>query len=145
MATLFYLLHVLSGFRREASAWHAYQCYTHFIKKYPTVEDDCLTTSGTNKAVDKPMTLGTNHPFINKYVGISDPESGVPFVSSATVFVSHAWRYEFHNVVVTVMEYMPVSTLTRISGLIYSQMINTKSPIKTLSGSATLFGMESRA
>ena len=35
---------------------------------------------------------------------MQDPNSGVAFVSSATVFVSHAWRYTFYSVVVDVME-----------------------------------------
>ena len=52
----------------------------------------------------KPKTKGTQQPYIEKYVGMRDPNSGVAFVSPATVFVSHAWRYAFYSVVVDVME-----------------------------------------
>ena len=35
---------------------------------------------------------------------LKDETAGVPLVSTATVFVCHAWRYAFYNVVVDVME-----------------------------------------
>ena len=76
----------------------------HFVAEYLTVEDSGITTSGINKEIVKPKTLGTNRPYINKYIGVSDPNTGVPHTSSATVFVSHAWKYTFYEVVVAVME-----------------------------------------
>lgn len=38
------------------------------------------------------------------YTGLRDEESGAPLVFSATVVVSHAWRYALYAVVVDVME-----------------------------------------
>ena len=38
------------------------------------------------------------------YDGMSDTGSGKPFVATATVYISHAWRYSFCEVVVDVME-----------------------------------------
>ena len=76
----------------------------HFAAEYPTVKESGITTSGINKEIVKPKTLGTNQPYFNKYIGVRDPNTGVPYTSSATVFVSHAWKYKFYEVVVAVME-----------------------------------------
>ena len=49
-------------------------------------------------------TKDTNHRYIQKYMKLEDKTTGVPLISTATVFVSHAWRYAFYDVVVDVME-----------------------------------------
>ena len=76
----------------------------NFIAEYPPIKDRHLTTSEINKEIIKTQTLGTEQPFIHKYTDISDPKTGVPYISLATVFISHAWRYKFYDVVVAVME-----------------------------------------
>ena len=38
------------------------------------------------------------------YDGMSDTDSGKPFVATATVYISHAWRYSLCEVMVDVME-----------------------------------------
>ena len=75
-----------------------------FIDEYPEVKANHLTTYDLNEEIIKPNTLKTEQPFIQRYIGISDTQTGIPYTSSATVFVSHAWMYEFYDVVVTVME-----------------------------------------
>ena len=75
-----------------------------FIEDHPQAITDHLTTSQLNKAFVKAETEGTGHPYIEKYRTLKDADTGVPFVSTATVFVSHAWRYSFYDVVVDVME-----------------------------------------
>ena len=75
-----------------------------FVEEHPDVESELLTTSQINSQYVKPETLGTNQPFINKYIDMVDPDSGKPLVAPATVFVSHAWRYNFNMIVVEVME-----------------------------------------
>ena len=66
-----------------------------FLEDHPQVESQKMTTSQTNRGIVKPESLGTNAPYIHKYATISDPNSGIPIVAPATVFVSHAWRYPF--------------------------------------------------
>ena len=61
------------------------------------------TTSQINRGVVKPQTIDSGEPFIDKYIGELDSD-GKPLVAEATVFVSHAWRYDFYNVVVDAME-----------------------------------------
>ena len=76
----------------------------HFIDEHSDIKINGLTTSEINRKIVKPKTLDTNQPFIHRYIGLSDPNTGAPYISSATVFVSHAWRYIFYDVVVAVME-----------------------------------------
>ena len=42
----------------------------------------------------KPETKDTNYPYtcIQKYMDLQDESTGIPLVSTATVFVSHARR-----------------------------------------------------
>ena len=75
-----------------------------FIQDHPPVKIDHLTTSEINSEFVKPETKGTSRSYIQKYISLQDETSGVPLVSAATVFVSHAWRYSFYDVVVDVME-----------------------------------------
>ena len=75
-----------------------------FIKDHPRVISDHLTTSQINREIVKLETEGTNKPYIHKYNGERDDKTGVPLISQATVFVSHAWKYNFYEVVVSVME-----------------------------------------
>ena len=62
------------------------------------------TTSDFNGNIVKPQTEGTNEPYIELYKNTKDAESAKPLVASATVFISHAWKYEFVEVVVNVMK-----------------------------------------
>ena len=48
-----------------------------FIAVNPTIGEANLTTSQINKAVIKPQTIGTNQPYIQKYIGTNDPGTGV--------------------------------------------------------------------
>lgn len=75
-----------------------------FIEDHPKVKVDHLTTSEINSAFVKPETKHTNQSYIQLYKDAQDPTTGIPLVSTATVFVSHAWRYAFYDVVVNVME-----------------------------------------
>ena len=75
-----------------------------FLNDHPKVKEDNLTTSQINSEYIKPETAGTGQAYIHQYQGIRDDINGAPLVSSATVFVSHAWRYAFYDVVVDVME-----------------------------------------
>ena len=52
-----------------------------------------------NSAVIKPETKATNSSYIEKYIDLCDASNGKPLEAPATVFVSHAWRYEFCDVV----------------------------------------------
>ena len=52
----------------------------------------------------KPETKGTGNLFITQYINQCDALTGKPLVQPATVFVSHAWRYSFYDLVVDVME-----------------------------------------
>ena len=74
-----------------------------FIQDHPVVREKNLTTSDINHAIVKPESLGTRKPYINLYSGQYD-SAGNSLVSKATVFVSHAWRYLFYDVVANVME-----------------------------------------
>lgn len=74
-----------------------------FLADHPNVVKESLTTSGTNRAVIKPESLGTNKLYINLYKGQTG-ENGVPLVAPATVFVSHAWRYSFTDTIADPME-----------------------------------------
>lgn len=74
-----------------------------FLQDHPEIQSSKLTTSQTNSAVVKPETLGTNEPYIAKYVDRYDA-NGIPLTAPATIFVSHAWRYEFASTVADVME-----------------------------------------
>ena len=63
-----------------------------------------MTTSDFNRGIVKDKTKGTNAPFIDLYKDEMDIKTGKPLVAPATVFVSHAWKYPFVEVVVDVME-----------------------------------------
>ena len=63
-----------------------------------------MTTSDFNRGIVKDKTRGTNAPFIDLYKDEIDINTGKPLVAPATVFVSHAWKYPFVEVVVDVME-----------------------------------------
>ena len=75
-----------------------------FIQANSQVVTEELTTSGINREIVKPGTKNSTKPYINKYLEMTDPDTGIPFVSTATVFVSHAWKYKFYDVVFQVME-----------------------------------------
>ena len=75
-----------------------------FLEDHPQVKSQKMTTSQINRGIVKPESLGTNEPYIHKYATISDPNTGIPYVATATVFVSHAWRYPFYDIVADVME-----------------------------------------
>lgn len=75
-----------------------------FIADHPRVKTDRLTTSQINSAFVKPETIGTKKPYIQKFIDTNNDTAGTPFVSEATVFVSHAWSYVFSDVVAEVME-----------------------------------------
>lgn len=73
----------------------------HFIDENPGVKSNRHTASEINKEIIKPNTLATNQSCIHRYVGISDPKTGIPYTSSATECISLAWKYEFYYMVVT--------------------------------------------
>ena len=75
-----------------------------FINDHPIAKTENLTTSEINSNFVKPETKGTNQSYSWKYVDLKDETTGVPLVSTATVFVSHAWRYAFCDVGGDVME-----------------------------------------
>ena len=75
-----------------------------FIRDHPEVKSDSLTTGDINTTIVKPETAGTGSPYLYKYINTCDEVSGVSYTAPATVFVSHAWRYNFYEVVVDVME-----------------------------------------
>ena len=70
----------------------------------------CRRAVNTSKVIQvntmfiKPETKGTGNPFITQYINQCDALTGKPLVQPATVFVSHALRYSFYDVVVDVME-----------------------------------------
>ena len=70
-----------------------------FLNDHLLVQSEKLTTSQTNRTYIKKETAGTNKPFIAQYIGKVDAAKGVPLIAKATVFVSHAWRYPFADVV----------------------------------------------
>ena len=74
-----------------------------FLKQHPEIVTEGMTTSQINRQIIKLETSGTNLPYVAKLSSMTDSD-GVPFVSSATAFVSHAWRYPFSKTVVDVME-----------------------------------------
>ena len=75
-----------------------------FLKDHPKIEEQHLTTSEINSMFIKPETKGIGYPFITQYINQCDALTGKPLVQPATVFISHAWRYSFYDVVVEVME-----------------------------------------
>ena len=80
-----------------------------FINDHPIVIDEQLTTSGINRKNFKPETEGTSKLYIDTLANTNDPQTGIPYVSAATVFVSHAWTYRFYDVVVKCMEQYTVT------------------------------------
>ena len=75
-----------------------------FIKDHPRAKAEHLTTSQLNSAAVKPESFCSGNPYIPKYLDLCDSKTGKPLVAPATVFVSHAWRYSFYDVVVDAME-----------------------------------------
>ena len=75
-----------------------------FINGHPIVIDEQLTTSGINSKIVKPETEGTSKPYIDTLANTNAPQTGILYVSGATVIVSHAWKYRFYDVVVKCME-----------------------------------------
>ena len=75
-----------------------------FISDYPEIKDKNLTTSDINRTIVKPETQGSCAPYLHKYMHKNDHSTKIPLTAPATVFVSHAWRYNFYSVVVDVME-----------------------------------------
>ena len=75
-----------------------------FLSDHPQIRKNNLTTSQINSAVIKPETKAINSCYIEKYIDLCDSSNGKPLVAPATVFVSHAWRYEFCDVVVNALE-----------------------------------------
>ena len=57
-----------------------------------------MTTVQVNRAVIKSETRDTNQPFINKYIGLTHSD-GRPLAAPATLFVSHAWKSAFCDIV----------------------------------------------
>ena len=68
-----------------------------FLKDHPDISEKNLTTSQISKLIIKPETLGTNEPYINKFIGKRDAK-GKLYVAPSTIFVSHAWAYPFVSV-----------------------------------------------
>lgn len=85
----------------------------HVVKKETKLEDTKTTDSeeGESEARGPDQSLFESKdsnpmegPYIKWYNKRKDSETGKAFVAPATVFVSHAWKYQFYNVVVDVME-----------------------------------------
>mgnify|MGYP001804211755 FL=1 len=74
-----------------------------FLNDHPLVQSEKLNTSQTYRTYFKKETAGTNKPFIAQYIGKVDAAKGVPLIAKVTVFVSHAWRYPFADVVADVL------------------------------------------
>ena len=75
-----------------------------FVHNHPTVKSEHLTTSQIDRAFIISESADTGQPYIHLYADLCDDIKGVPLVAPATVFVSHAWRYAFYDIVVDVME-----------------------------------------
>ena len=73
-----------------------------FVEEFKDVETKALTTTAISEQFVKAENRRMGAPYINKYIGMKDKD-GKPYVATATVFVSHAWQYQFHEVVVTAM------------------------------------------
>ena len=69
-----------------------------FLSSHPEVKNRRLTTVQVNRAVIKSETRDTNQPFINKYIDLTNSD-GKPLVAPATLFVSHAWKCAFCDIV----------------------------------------------
>ena len=96
-----------------------------FVEDHPRVKTHHLTTSQVNSEFVKPETKDLYRSYLELYHGSIDDATGSPLVVDATVFVSHAWKYAFYDIVVNVMEQrsnIPVL----ISGLTFSQITRTK-------------------
>ena len=89
-----------------------------FLHDNPDIEKKKWTTSDVNREIvknackDFKSTVG----YIKKFVGQGElvDNKQCPYVSTANVFVSHAWKYTFYDIVYKVMRQMRMST----SGLI---------------------------
>ena len=75
-----------------------------FVEDHPRVKTHHLTTSQVNSEFVKPETKDLYSSYLELYHGSIDDATGSPLVADATVFVSHAWKYAFYDIVVNVME-----------------------------------------
>ena len=69
-----------------------------FLSSHQEVKNRRMTTVQVNRAVIKSETRDTNQPFINKYIGLTHSD-GRPLAAPATLFVSHAWKSAFCDIV----------------------------------------------
>lgn len=76
--------------------------FAKFIEDHPKVVSDGMTTSQINRQIIKLITHGSSKPFIDSYTKLKT-KSGRPLVAPATVFVSHAWKYQFVDIVMDVL------------------------------------------
>ena len=60
-----------------------------FIKEHPKVKTEILTTSEINSEFGKPETMGTSHPYLQKYKNSNDEAMGVPRRESSRCSVSY--------------------------------------------------------
>lgn len=74
-----------------------------FLKEHPAVKAENLTTSQTCRRFVRNESYEMNKPYIALYEGEFDAK-GKALIAPATVFISHAWKYEFVNTVVDVIE-----------------------------------------
>ena len=109
-----------------------------FINDHPIVIDEQLTTSGINRKIVKPETEGISKPYIDTLANTNDPQTVIPYVSAATVFVSHAWKYRFYDVVVKCMEQHAVTNPNATFCLTCLHTIRIQWQIKNLNGLAQL-------
>ena len=82
------------------------EAFRKFVSDHPEVKSKHMTTSQISSIIIKPETLETNQPYINHYIGTKSDTSSRKreLTGPSTVFVSHAWRYPFCDVVLDVLE-----------------------------------------
>ena len=107
-----------------------------FLKGPPKIEEQHLTTSEINSMFIKPETKGIGYPFITQYINQCDALTGKPLVQPATVFISHAWRYSFYDVVVEVMEQHACEHPDAYFWFdLFTNITRMRWPLRTLNGS----------
>ena len=107
-----------------------------FLKDPPKIEEQHLTTSEINSMFIKPETKGIGYPFITQYINQCDALTGKPLVQPATVFISHAWRYSFYDVVVEVMEQHACEHPDAYFWFdLFTNITRMRWPLRTLNGS----------
>ncbi|XP_063723102.1 uncharacterized protein LOC134851102 [Symsagittifera roscoffensis] len=74
----------------------------NFLSK--TLTDKCLTTSEALTKNILPETKKQQCAYVTLYAK-SKNSAGVPFVSTANVFVSHAWKYKLADLIQTCLDY----------------------------------------